>query len=106
MKPIHLFAATAALAVLSAPVGPAYADPPAAPGQNGSDAQLLAFCETILNSGDYGAALTFGRCMSFNDVSFEGLVTQTCQAFRGEGVLEDYGFDSFDDCVTTLQKEF
>lgn len=107
MKAFHIFAGAAlALASAVSPMTPALADPPSAPGQTGSNAQLLAFCETILDSGDFGDSLTFGRCMSFNDVSFVGLATQTCQALRGQGLLEDHGFDSFDDCVTTLQKEF
>lgn len=100
------FLAAAALAVTSAtaPITPVLADPAAAPGQNGSDAELLAFCESIITSGDYSDALTFGRCMSFNDTSIQGLATQTCMAFRGEGLLQDYGFATFEDCVTTLQQ--
>ena len=40
---------------------------------------------------------TFGRCMAFNNTSIEGLATQTCQALRGEGTLEDHGFSDFAD---------
>ena len=105
MKFVHLFAVTVALASATTPVAPAFADPSSPPGQKGSNAELLAFCESLITSGGYGDALTFGRCMGFNDTSIEGLATQTCQALRGQGELADYGFDSFDDCVTTLQKE-
>jgi hypothetical protein len=107
MKGIHLFlAAAVVLGSVTSPITPALADPQEAPGQNGSNAQLLAFCESLITSGDFSDALTFGRCMGFNDTSVEGLATQTCMALRGEGLLADYGFESFDDCVTTLQKEF
>jgi len=107
MKGFRFFAAAAlVLSATITPIVPAFADPPSAPGQNGSNAQLLAFCESLITSGDYSDALTFGRCMAFNNTSIEGLATQTCQALRGEGLLEDYGFASFSDCVTTLQKEY
>lgn len=104
MKLVHLFAVTVALASVTAPVTPAFADPASAPGQNGANAGLLSFCETLITSGDFSDALTFGRCMGFNDTSLVGLATQTCMALRGENLLADYGFDSFDDCVTTLQR--
>ena len=106
MKLVHLFAVTAALASATAPVTPAFADPASAPGQGGSNAGLLNFCETLITSGDFSDTLTFGRCMSFNDTSIEGLATQTCMALRGEDELADHGFVSFEDCVTTLQKLF
>ena len=106
MKILHLATVTVALALATAPTTPAFADPASAPGQNGVNAELLNFCEALLTSGDFSDALTFGRCMSFNDTSLEGLATQTCMALRGEGQLSDFGFASFDDCVTTLQKEF
>lgn len=104
MKSVHLFAVTVALASVTAPTAPALADPPSAPGQNGADAGLLNFCESLLNSGDFSDTLTFGRCMGFNNTSIEGLATQTCMALRGEDELAEHGFVSFDDCVTTLQK--
>lgn len=107
MKITRLFAAAAlATASVTTPIAPALADPPTAPGQTGSNAGLLSFCESILNSGDYGDALTFGLCMSFNNVSDAGYVTQVCLAFRGQGLLQEYGFDSFDDCVSTLQQTY
>lgn len=105
MKMLRLFAAAAlALGSVSAPVVPAMADPVTPPGQDGTNAELLDFCYTILASGDYGDALNFGRCMGFNDTSIEGLATQTCMALRGQDLLADHGFDSFSDCVTTLQQ--
>jgi hypothetical protein len=106
MKAVHLFAVALALASLAVPGTPALAEPSNPPGQKGSNAELLNFCEALITSGDFSDALTFGRCMGFNDTSIEGLATQTCQALRGEGELADHGFASFDDCATTLQKEF
>ena len=106
MRLIHLIGVTIALASATAPVAPALADPAAPPGQNGANAGLLNFCEGLITSGDFSDALNFGRCMGFNDTSIEGFATQTCMALRGEGLLDDYGFASFDECVTTLQKEF
>jgi hypothetical protein len=106
VKSFHLFAITVALASVTAPSTPAFANPASPPGQNGANAELLSFCEQLITSGDFTDALNFGRCMAFNDTSFEGLATQTCQALRGEGELAENGFDSFEDCVTTLQKRF
>ena len=107
MKSLSLFLASALpLAPIAPPAAPASADPTQAPGQNGSNAQLLAYCESLLASGDFTDALTFGRCMGFNDTSDQGFATQTCMGLRGEGLLAEFGFESFDDCVTTLQKEF
>lgn len=106
MKITHLLAATAILVSATAPIAPAYADPSSAPGQSGSNAGLLNYCESLLTSGDYSSALTFGRCMGFNVTSDEGFVTQVCMAFRGQDLLADYGFASFDDCVKTLQQEY
>lgn len=106
MKGFHfLLAAALTLGSAAAPVTPAFADPSKAPGQNGANAQLLAYCESLIQSGDYSDALNFGRCMGFNNASDEGFATQTCMALRGEGLLADFGFDSFEDCVTTLHKE-
>ena len=105
MRIVCFLAATAlAVAAATAPITPALAEPTSSPGQNGSDADLLAFCESLITSGDFSDALTFGRCMSFNDTSLEGLATQTCMALRGEGVLEEHGFDTFDECVVALQQ--
>lgn len=107
MKGLHLFfAAALALGSITSPVTPAMAAPSKAPGQNGSNGGLLAFCESLITSGDYSDALTFGRCMGFNSTSDEGFVTQTCMALRGEGLLGNFGFASFDECVTTLQQEY
>jgi len=106
MRLVQLFAVTVMLASATAPATPALADPSSAPGQSGSNAELLNFCESLITSGDFSDALTFGRCMSFNDTSLEGLATQTCMALRGEDELADHGFVSFEDCVTTLQKLF
>ena len=105
MKFTHMLAITALLVSATAPIAPAVAEPSSAPGQNGANAGLLSFCESQVTSGDFSSALTFGRCMGFNLVSDEGFVTQICMAFRGENLLADYGFSSFDDCVSTLQQE-
>lgn len=105
MKITPLAAIAAILVSATAPVAPAFADPTTAPGQSGSNSGLLSFCESQITSGDFSSALTFGRCMGFNVVSDEGFVTQVCMAFRGENLLGDYGFTSFDDCVSTLQQE-
>jgi hypothetical protein len=80
----------------------ALADPSNPPGQNGSNAQLLQSCYDKLASGDFSDSLTLGRCMAFNSVSDQGWATQVCQFFRGEDLLEDFGFESFSDCVTNL----
>lgn len=107
MKALPLFLATAlTLASATAPVTPAMAEPSTAQGQSGANAALLSYCENLITSGDFSDALTFGRCMGYNDTSIEGLATQTCMALRGEGLLADAGFDSFNECVTTLQKEY
>lgn len=107
MKAIRLLLAAAlTFGSMAAPVASASAAPSNAPGQNGSNAGLLAFCETLITSGDFSDALTFGRCMGFNSTSDEGFATQTCMALRGEGLLGEFGFASFDDCVVTLQQEY
>jgi hypothetical protein len=106
MKGFHLLLAAAlTLGSIATPITSASAAPSSAPGQNGSNAGLLAYCESLITSGDYSDALTFGRCMGFNETSDEGFATQTCMALRGEGLLAEFGFASFDDCVTTLHQE-
>lgn len=85
MKAVKRIAAVAlVIGSAAAPMTPAQADPQSAPGQNGSNAQRLEFCESLITSGDFSDALTFGRCMGFNNTSIEGLATQTCMALRGE----------------------
>jgi len=106
MKLMCLLAVTAVVTAAMTPLTPALADPASSPGQNGSNAGLLGFCESLITSGDFSSALNFGRCMGFNSTSDEGFVTQTCMALRGEDLLADYGFDSFNDCVTILQQEY
>lgn len=106
MKGFHLLLAAAlTLGSIATPITSASAAPSSAPGQNGSNAALLAYCESLITSGDYSDALNFGRCMGFNSTSDSGFVTQFCQYLRGEGLLGDFGFASFDDCVSTLQQE-
>ena len=80
----------------------ALADPSSPPGQNGSNAELLQSCYDKLASGDFSDSLTLGRCMAFNSVSDDGFVTQLCQFFRGEDLLEDFGFTNYSDCVKNL----
>lgn len=106
MKFTYTLAISALLVSATAPIAPVLADPTVAPGQNGSSSGLLSFCEGELTSGDFASALNFGRCMGFNLVSDEGFVAQICMAFRSENLLADFGFASFDDCVSTLQQEY
>ena len=101
-----LLAAALTLGSAATPITWVSAAPSSAPGQNGSNAGLLAYCESLITSGDYSDALTFGRCMGFNNVSDPGFVTQFCMYLRGEGLLGEFGFASFDDCVATLQQEY
>jgi len=75
------------------------------PGANRDYIQAVrAFCSTIVGVGDF-ATLNLGECMSFNVVSAEGFRTHFCDALRegGLGTLEDYGFDSYADCVRNLE---
>ena len=104
MKAIRLIAGLVlAIGSATVPAAPVMADPANPPGQNGSNAELLAFCQGLLASGEFSDALTLGRCMSFNTVSDQGFATQFCSYLRGEGLLGDYGFASFSDCVINIR---
>ena len=104
MKAIHLIAAFGlAVGSITAPSTPANADPANPPGQNGANAELLQFCTDLLQSGEFSEALTFGRCMAFNTTSDQGFATQFCGYLRGEGLLGDYGFVSYSDCVVNIR---
>lgn len=61
------------------------------------------FCSTIVGVGQF-ATLSWGECMSFNVVSEQGFRAHFCDALRegGLGTLEDYGFDSYSDCIRNL----
>jgi hypothetical protein len=102
VKVICMLTSAALLIGVMVTPAPALADPSSAPGQSGSNAALLQACYDKLASGEFSDALTLGRCMAFNSVSDQGLATQVCQFFRGEDLLEDFGFSSFSDCVANL----
>ena len=105
MKRTVRLMATIAIAIGSAtaPVAPVLADPANAPGQNGANAELLQFCTDLLQSGEFSDTLTLGRCLSFNTVSDQGFATQFCQFLRGEGMLGDYDFANYADCVVNIR---
>ena len=103
MKLLSMLASVSmALGCMTAPVSPAIAAPTEAPGQNGSNAELLSLCNSLVTSGNFSDALNFGRCMSFNSTSDEGFGTAFCEYLRGESLLSDFGFVDFNDCVKNV----
>jgi hypothetical protein len=92
MKAVKLMIAAALFA--SAPATTAFAAP-ASP--NGTNAELFAYCSELM--ADF-PDLPLGVCMSFNlTQGTYGFVPQICHELEGRGLLDDYGFESFDDCV-------
>ena len=77
----------------------------AEPSANHDYLQLVhEFCTDVIASGEL-PGLSFGECVSFNVVSEQGFTPHFCDALRegAGGTLEDYGFDSYADCVRNLE---
>ena len=101
MRVIRSFAIASLLLAATATAGNAEGNP----GANRDYIQAVqAFCSSIVGTGAF-ETLNFGECMSFNVVSLEGFRTHFCDALRegALGTLEDYGFDSYSDCVQNLE---
>jgi hypothetical protein len=92
MNATRLMIAAALLA--SAPATTAIAAP--VPSQ-GTNAELFAYCSELM--AEY-PDLPLGVCMSFNlTQGTYGFVPQICHELESRGLLDDYGFESFSDCV-------
>ena len=93
MKAGRLMIAAALFAAVPSTQAPAVA----APGDQGANAEVFAFCEALI---DQYPGLSLGTCVAFNDTQGTyGFVPQQCHELQGLGLLDDFGFDSFDDCV-------
>lgn len=92
-------AAALAISAAATPAAPAMAQ--ATPAQ-GANAEVIALCYDLLASGEFSDTLNLGQCMSFNVTSDQGFSTQFCHYLRGEGLLEDAGFEDYDDCIRNL----
>jgi len=101
MKVIRALTVASILLAATAPGANAEGDP----GATRDYIQAVqAFCSTIVGTGAF-ETLNWGECMSFNVVSEDGFITHFCDALRegGLGTLDDYGFDSYNDCVQNLE---
>ena len=101
MKRIWLIAAAA---LVLAPMTSAAQAQAGSPGANRDNIQAVQeFCSSIVGVGQF-ADLNWGECMSFNVVSEEGIRAHICDGLRegGLGTLEEFGFDSYADCVQNL----
>ena len=99
MKSIHLLAG---FALLTAPLANPLA--PAAVAQEGGaqGQELKEFCIAQIESGEFGP-LNLGECMSFwRAIDEPGFAAHLCDAFRENDLLDDFGFDSYSDCVRNL----
>lgn len=91
MKAIGLMIAAA---LASLPAVPAYAGPAATTGAN---ADVFAFCSELM---EQYPGLSLGTCVAFNDTQGTyGFVPQQCHEIEGLGLLGQFGFTSFSDCV-------
>lgn len=96
MKLIKAMVATALLAAAAAaPIMPASAEQG---NNNGANAELQQFCTDLIASGDF-PGLNRGECMSFNIVPEAGYKAHFCDLLRETDALEDWGYDSFAECV-------
>jgi len=100
MRMFRLFTVMALfISAAATPAAPVIAQ--ATPPQ-GANAEVIALCYDLLASGEFSDALNLGQCMSFNLTSDQGFSTQFCHYLRGEGLLEDAGFEDYDDCIRNL----
>lgn len=100
MKILHgSIAAALTFSTAAIPLAPALAQ---ATPQRGANAELIEFCRALIASGEFADTLNLGQCMSFNLTPEQGFSTQFCHYLRGEDLLDDAGFEDYDDCVRNL----
>ncbi len=94
MKAVKSMIAAAFLA--SVPATTAFAAPPPENHQ-WRNAEIFAYCTALME--EY-PGLSLGVCMSFNQTQGTyGFVPQHCHELEAFGLLDDFGFESFSDCV-------
>jgi hypothetical protein len=93
--PIMLFAAASMAAAVPIPV---QADPP---GRDPAPV-VLAFCQEQVS---LDPSLSLGTCMSYFLSGGPGYLTQFCHYLADNGLLGDWGFDSFTQCVVEIRQE-
>ena len=93
MTRLALLFAAFSMAIVPTAAG---ANPQSPPGQNGHNAELLGFCTSLF---EIFPTLNFGECMSYNLSSDAGFKTRFCDMLVETGVLGDYGYTSYSDCV-------
>jgi hypothetical protein len=93
-----LFAGLASLALMAAPLPIANVSAlQAAPSGPGVNQEVLDYCYDLI---EQFPGVPLGVCMSFNlTQNTYGWLPQVCAYFEDSGLLEDYGFTSFTDCV-------
>ena len=97
MKMIRAITAAAILAASFA--SPAAIAPAAA--QESGNSNWLGYCNALVESGQFGP-LNLGECMSYNIVEGPGWRTKICDALLELDLLDQFGFDSFPDCVRNV----
>ena len=64
--------------------------------------ELREYCYALIDSGNFGP-LNLGECMSYNEtMGRAGFAAHLCDALLELGLLEDFGFTSFSDCVRNV----
>lgn len=90
-----LVAAAVTVSAALAPISSASAQTTPSQGEN---AELLAFCYELIESGDF-PGLNLGECMSFNrTVGGPGFKAHLCDYFRESGILEEAGV-TYAECI-------
>ncbi len=76
------------------------ATPQVANAQGKSDAAKAQrdACYALIAGGDY-PGLNLGECLSFDNAAWPGFKAHVCDFFRETGLLDDYEFDSYSDCI-------
>lgn len=94
-----IFAAIASTAVAAAPP----TKPTLENQGQGNRQEIKDYCLFLLGTGYYDF-WNLGECMSYSSVSDQGFRTKYCDFLRETGQLDDEGFSSFADCVSTLSQ--
>ena len=99
MKSIRVLAG---LALLTAWIAQPMAPLAAAQDSGPKGQELKEYCIGLIESGNFGP-LNLGECMSYNEtMGRDGFAAHLCDALLELGLLEDFGFTSYSDCIRNI----
>jgi hypothetical protein len=65
--------------------------------------EIKEYCLFLMSTGYYDF-FNLGECMSYSSVSDQGFRTKFCDFLRETDQLDDNGYSSYSDCVTSLSQ--